>query len=112
MTTLNSARALAAALLIAGLAPAAAIAKVPVDVKIVGMTCKSCLKSVRDELAKIPGVDGSTLSVELNGNHATMVVAKNDEATIVAIRDAVKKAGFVVDQIDFNAGTEKPKAKN
>lgn len=76
----------------------------PVDVKISGMTCGSCVKKVEDALAKLNGVDKKTLKVELAGNHATLKVAKNDAKMMDAIKAAVKKAGYTVDKIDVVAG--------
>ena len=79
---------------------AAATTGTPVDVKITGMTCGSCVQKVQDELAKVQGVDKASLKVELKGNHATMTVAQNDEKMMTAIKDAVTKAGFKVEKID------------
>lgn len=79
---------------------AAATTGTPVDVKITGMTCGSCVQKVQEELAKVQGVDKATLKVELKGNHATMTVAQNDEKMMTAIKDAVTKAGFKVEKID------------
>lgn len=86
---------------------AAATTGTPVDVKITGMTCGSCVQKVQEELAKVQGVDKATLKVELKGNHATMTVAQNDEKMMTAIKDAVTKAGFKVEKIDVATATKK-----
>ena len=82
------------------LSPLAAFAGTPIDVKISGMTCGSCVKSVTEALSKLEGIEKESLKVELKGTHATLSVVKNEPKTMDAIKAAVKQAGFEVIKID------------
>ena len=54
-----------------------------------GMTCEHCVRSVSEEVAKIPGV--TEVSVDLEGG--TVTVTGNDVA-IDELRAAIDEAGY------------------
>jgi copper chaperone CopZ len=83
------------------LAPLAAFAGTPVDVKVEGMHCGACVKMVNDELAKLEGVEKDSIKVALEGNHATLTLKKDDPKTREAVEAAVKKAGYKVAKIEI-----------
>lgn len=95
------------------LAPLAAFAGTPVDVKVDGMTCGSCVKKVSDELAKVPEIEPGTVKVSLKGNHATLTLKNNDASSVEAVKAAVTKAGFTVAKVNvMTPGTKAaPKAE-
>lgn len=82
------------------LSPLAAFAGTPVDVKVEGMHCGACVKMIGDELAKLKEIEKGTISVMLEGNHATLTLKKNDAKSLAAVEAAVKKAGYKVAKID------------
>lgn len=98
------------ALLIA-CSPLAAFAGTPVDVKIEGMTCSSCVESVNKELGKLDELEKGSVKVSLKGNHANVVLKNDDAKTRQAVTDAITKAGFKVAKIDVVPTTSKPAAK-
>lgn len=97
---IRSLQALALALIIA---PLMALAGTAVDVKIDGMHCAACTKMIKDELAKIPGIEKNTVEVSLEGKNATLTLKKDDEKSRAAVEAAVKKAGYTVTKIDIAA---------
>lgn len=67
-----------------------------VEVKIDGMTCASCVKSVTDKLSKVPNVDKASIKVVLAKKSATLSVSSADAATIEQIKKAITDAGYTV----------------
>ena len=61
------------------------------ELKITGMTCSHCVMSVRNELAKLPGV-------EIRDVHVGSALIAYDEAKVsgARIRTAVEDAGYSV----------------
>ncbi|MEP6853238.1 MAG: heavy metal-associated domain-containing protein [bacterium] len=55
-----------------------------------GMTCEHCVRSVTEEVARIPGVDG--VRVDLAGGRVTVTAAQ--EPPVDALRAAVGEAGY------------------
>ena len=88
--------------------PIAAFAGTPVDVKVEGMHCGACVKMISDELAKVKEIEKGSISVILEGNHATLTLKTDDPKSRAAVEAAVKKAGYKVAKIDVLAA---PKAE-
>ncbi|HIH02669.1 MAG TPA: heavy-metal-associated domain-containing protein [Methanoregulaceae archaeon] len=60
--------------------------------RVSGMHCTSCAALIEDAIGEIPGA--KTLSVDHAGG--TVVVAHDSEATLEAIRQAIRSEGFTV----------------
>jgi copper chaperone len=59
---------------------------------VAGMTCDHCVRAVRDEVGKVPGV--REVDVDLTSGE---VVVRSDEAVDAgAVRSAIEEAGFEV----------------
>ena len=67
-----------------------------VDIKIEGMHCESCVRSVREALAKLPNVEPGSVQVVLKENRATITVKEGKDVPRSEIEAAVKKAGYKV----------------
>ena len=105
-------RTLKALAIVLALSPLAAFAGTPVDVKVEGMTCGSCVKKVNDELAKLTNVEKGTVNVMLEGNHATLTLKNNDAKSLKAVKDAVVRAGYEVAKIEVLTPDTKTDAKS
>ena len=92
-------RALVATLVFA---PMMAFASSNLEVKIDGMTCDHCVKSITENLSKIKNVDKASIKVILKENMAKLSVAKADDATMEQIKKAVSAAGYKVTEVKVN----------
>lgn len=62
-------------------------------IKVAGMTCDHCVKSVTSELEKIPGVSGVTVDLNSLGP-SSVAFSKEDDVTPGQIADAIDEAGY------------------
>jgi copper chaperone CopZ len=69
------------------------------DVKIDGMHCAACVKSVRAALAKLPDVEPGSVVVTLKTNNAVLAIKEGKEVPKDAIEKAIEKAGYSVTAI-------------
>jgi copper chaperone len=69
------------------------------DVKIEGMTCGSCVKSVTVALEKISSVDPKSVKVVLKEKTATLAVDESNAQAIEQIKKAIEGAGFTVTSV-------------
>lgn len=76
--------------------PFVALAANQVQIKIEGMSCEACVKSVKANLEKIPNVDQASVKVILKEKTATLSVKSADAATLESIKKAVTDAGYKV----------------
>lgn len=60
------------------------------DYTVIGMTCHSCVASVAEELAEVPGIED--VQVDLASGRVTVIgdAAENAEA----VRGAIEEAGY------------------
>ena len=61
-------------------------------VNVSGMTCGHCVQSVKNELAKVPGVD----AVEVDLASGKVEISSTDPVDSAAIAAAVDEAGYEV----------------
>lgn len=60
------------------------------EFQVTGMTCGHCEMSVREEVAKIAGVD----SIEVSHQNGRLVVASESPVDAAAVISAVDEAGY------------------
>jgi copper chaperone CopZ len=70
------------------------------DVKIEGMTCDSCVKSVTSALSKLPNIDPKSVKVVLKAKTATLTMNDAKPETIEAIKKAIATAGYKVTAVN------------
>ena len=66
------------------------------SVKIDGMTCAACVKSVTSALSKVPGIDAKSVSVVLKENKASLTVTEDKADSADQIKKAIESAGYKV----------------
>lgn len=66
------------------------MSKVTSTYEVVGMTCEHCVRSVTEEVAAIPGVDGVEVSLDSGALAVTGPAAADDQV----VRAAVQEAGY------------------
>lgn len=69
------------------------------NVKVDGMTCDSCVKSVTSALSKIPGIDANSVKVTLKNQTATFTVTEDKKEFSDEIKKAIEGAGYKVTAI-------------
>jgi copper chaperone len=74
------------------------------DVKIEGMTCGSCVKSVTTALSKIPNVDEKSVKVVLKEKTATLMIDEANTEASEQIKKAIEEAGFTVTAVNLVDG--------
>ena len=70
-----------------------------VEVKIDGMHCASCVRSVKAALSKIPELDAASVVVTLKENRATVALKEGKDLPKEAIEAAIKKVGYTVTSV-------------
>lgn len=55
-----------------------------IQVSISGMTCNSCVKSITKALQELPGVDASSVSVDLNTGQATLLAQDQISSLVIS----------------------------
>lgn len=71
----------------------------PITVKVSGMTCGNCVKSITEALKGIEGVEPGSIEVSLKGQTAKLKVLKADQKTLEAVRSAIEKLKYTVEPI-------------
>lgn len=67
-----------------------------------GMQCPFCAYGIKRHLAKLTGV--TKVEVELARNQAILTLAPDANVTDAQIQQAVRKAGFTPDKIEWRSG--------
>ena len=67
-----------------------------VEIKIEGMACESCQKSVTNKLMQVPNIKTAKVRVVLKENKALLKVKNANSETIEAIKKAIADAGYKV----------------
>ena len=66
------------------------------DVKVEGMTCESCVKSLTAALKKVPGIDAKSVKVVLSSKSASVSVTEDKKESAAQIKKAIEDAGYTV----------------
>ena len=74
-----------------------------VTFRITGMTCASCVRTIERGLVKLPGVDPTSVQVNLLTQSGTLAV-RGGLLDAQTITDAVKKMGYTASQVVFISG--------
>lgn len=72
-----------------------------ITLKVTGLTCGHCARTVTEELSALPGVHD--VKVDLNpGEHetSTVQVCTNADISDSALKDAIAEAGYVLENIE------------
>ncbi len=70
-------------------------------VKIKGMTCAACVKTVKKNLVHLPQVAGADVQV----GQAVISLKDGQKLDAAAIKAVIEKAGYVVEDVKFSAGS-------
>ena len=79
----------------------------PIVVKVSGMTCGNCVEKISEAMKGIEGIQPGSVEVSLKGQTARLKVANADQKTIDAIRSAIEKMKYTVE--DIQVESQKPK---
>ena len=76
-------------------------------VTVQGMQCPFCAYGIKKHLAKLPGV--TSVDVELAKNQAIVTFAPDAKVTDAQIQQAIRKAGFTPDKIEWRSVSQREK---
>lgn len=79
-----------------------------VNFQISGMTCASCVRTIERGLAKLPGVDPTSVQVNLLTHSGTFSVGNIDLLDEQSIMRAVKNLGYTAGNVVFISSTKPP----
>lgn len=66
------------------------------DVKINGMTCEHCVRSVTEELSELPGVTGVDVRLVSGGTSVATVTTEGGAPAPEDLQAAVEEAGYAI----------------